>query len=129
MTILRGPAGIWCRCDGGPHGFLSIAAHGHADALSVEVRHDGVDLLADPGTFCYHGQPEWRQYFRSTLGHNTLQVDGADQSVSGGPFLWTRHARSRVLVADTSDAAVGGRPAGAPSTTVTGPPCTAAGWS
>ncbi|MFD8870528.1 alginate lyase family protein [Streptomyces sp. NPDC059590] len=104
LTILRGPAEIWCRCDGGPHGFLSIAAHAHADALSVEVRHDGVDVLADPGTYCYHGQPEWRQYFRSTLGHNTLQVDGGDQSVSGGPFLWTRHARSRVLVADASDA-------------------------
>jgi hypothetical protein len=102
LTILRGPGEIWCRCDGGPHGFLSIAAHAHADALSVEVRHDGVDVLADPGTFCYHGQPEWRQYFRSTLGHNTLQLDGSDQSVSGGPFLWTRHARSRVLVADTS---------------------------
>ncbi|MFE0652967.1 alginate lyase family protein [Streptomyces sp. NPDC059534] len=100
MTILRGPEEIWCRCDGGPHGFLSIAAHAHADALSVEVRHDGVDVLADPGTFCYHGQPAWRQYFRSTLGHNTLQLDGVDQSVSGGPFLWTRHARSRVLVAD-----------------------------
>ncbi|MBB1242826.1 alginate lyase family protein [Streptomyces durbertensis] len=103
MTILRGPDGIWCRCDGGPHGFLSIAAHAHADALSVEVRHDGVDVLADPGTYCYHGQPEWRRYFRSTLGHNTLAVDHADQSDSGGPFLWTRHARSRVLVADTSD--------------------------
>ncbi|MFE7327983.1 alginate lyase family protein [Streptomyces sp. NPDC057565] len=103
MTILRGPEEIWCRCDGGPHGFLSIAAHAHADALSVEVRHDGVDVLADPGTFCYHGQPEWRQHFRSTLGHNTLQLDGGDQSVSGGPFLWTRHARSRVLAADTSD--------------------------
>ncbi|QDO01846.1 heparinase [Streptomyces sp. S1A1-8] len=102
MTILRGPAEIWCRCDGGPHGFLSIAAHAHADALSVEVRHDGVDVLADPGTFCYHGQPEWRQYFRSTLGHNTLQLDGGDQSVSGGPFLWTRHARTRVLAADTA---------------------------
>lgn len=102
MTILRGPEEIWCRCDGGPHGFLSIAAHAHADALSVEVRHDGVDVLADPGTFCYHGQPEWRRYFRSTLGHNTLQLDGGDQSVSGGPFLWTRHARSRVLAADTS---------------------------
>ncbi|MGW0567304.1 alginate lyase family protein [Streptomyces tauricus] len=106
MTILRSPAGIWCRCDGGPHGFLSIAAHAHADALSVEVRHDGVDVLADPGTFCYHGQPEWRQYFRSTLGHNTLQLDGADQSVSGGPFLWTRHARTRVLDTDTSDEGV-----------------------
>ncbi|MEU5775868.1 alginate lyase family protein [Streptomyces venezuelae] len=102
MTILRGPEKIWCRCDGGPHGFLSIAAHAHADALSVEVRHDGVDVLADPGTYCYHGQPAWRQYFRSTLGHNTLQLDDADQSVSGGPFLWTRHARTRVLVADTS---------------------------
>lgn len=102
MTILRGPGGIWCRCDGGPHGFLSIAAHAHADALSVEVRHDGVDVLADPGTYCYHGQPEWRRYFRSTLGHNTLQLDDGDQSVSGGPFLWTRHATSRVLVADTS---------------------------
>ncbi len=108
MTILRGPAEIWCRCDGGPHGFLSIAAHAHADALSVEVRHDGVDVLADPGTFCYHGQPEWRRYFRSTLGHNTLQLDGEDQSVSGGPFLWTRHARSRVLVADTSGTSDGG---------------------
>ncbi|MGW4755404.1 alginate lyase family protein [Streptomyces chartreusis] len=106
MTVLRGPEEIWCRCDGGPHGFLSIAAHAHADALSVEVRHDGVDVLADPGTYCYHGQPEWRRYFRSTLGHNTLQLDGDDQSVSGGPFLWTRHARSRVLVADTSDESV-----------------------
>ncbi|MFE7314692.1 alginate lyase family protein [Streptomyces sp. NPDC057555] len=104
MTVLRGPAGIWCRCDGGPHGFLSIAAHAHADALSVEVRHDGVDVLADPGTFCYHGQPEWRRYFRSTLGHNTLELDGGDQSGSGGPFLWTRHARSRVLVAHPSGA-------------------------
>ncbi|GAA2920577.1 MULTISPECIES: heparinase II/III family protein [Streptomyces] len=108
MTILRGPGEIWCRCDGGPHGFLSIAAHAHADALSLEVRHDGVDVLADPGTYCYHGQPEWRRYFRSTLGHNTLQLDGGDQSVSGGPFLWTRQARSRVLVADTSGASDGG---------------------
>lgn len=107
MTILRdGQDRIWCRLDGGPHGFLSIAAHAHADALSVEVRHDGVEVLADPGTYCYHGQPEWRRYFRSTLGHNTLELGGEDQSVSGGPFLWTRHAKTRVLVADTSDPAV-----------------------
>ena len=75
ITILRTGADepeIWCRCDAGPHGFLSIAAHAHADALSIEVRHDGVDVLADPGTYCYHGEPEWRSYFRSTSAHNTV---------------------------------------------------------
>ena len=75
---------IWCRCDGGPHGFLSIAAHAHADALSVEVRHGGVDILADPGTYCYHGEPEWRTYFQSTIAHNTIEIDGQWQSVRGG---------------------------------------------
>ena len=88
---------IWCRCDGGPHGFLSIAAHAHADALSVEVRYGGVDILADPGTYCYHGEPEWRKYFQSTIGHNTIELDGQWQSVRSGAFLWLRHALSREL--------------------------------
>lgn len=88
---------IWCRCDGGPHGFLSIAAHAHADALSVEVRHDGVEVLVDPGTYCYHGEPEWRSYFRSTLAHNTVEIDGESQAVEGGPFLWSSHADGHVL--------------------------------
>ena len=92
---------IWCRCDAGPHGFLSIAAHAHADALAVEVRYDGTDVLADPGTYCYHGEPGWRSYFRSTLAHNTIEVGGQDQSTSGGPFLWTRHARSRLIDSET----------------------------
>lgn len=111
LTLLRAPEThdapeIWCRLDAGPHGFLSIAAHAHADALSLEVRHGGVDLLADPGTYCYHGEPEWRRYFRSTLAHNTVEVDGRDQSTSGGPFLWTRHARSRLLgTSDTGERA------------------------
>jgi Heparinase II/III-like protein/Heparinase II/III N-terminus len=98
LTLLRTrPATepeIWCRCDGGPHGFLSIAGHAHADALSVEVRHGGVGILVDPGTYCYHGDPEFRRYFRSTLAHNTVELAGRDQSISGGPFLWLRHAHT-----------------------------------
>ena len=105
LTLLRSPPSdgeeIWCRCDAGPHGFLSIAAHAHADALAVEVRHDGTDVLADPGTYCYHGEPRWRSYFRSTLAHNTIEVGGQDQSTSGGPFLWTRHARTTLIGLET----------------------------
>jgi hypothetical protein len=96
---------IWCRCDGGPHGYLSIAAHAHSDALSVEVRYGGVDVLADPGTYCYHGEPRWRSYFRSTIAHNTVELDGQNQSSEGGPFLWLRHANAREIdVQDIGDA-------------------------
>ena len=106
QTLLRSAASdgeeIWCRCDSGPHGFLSIAAHAHADALAIEVRHDGTEILADPGTYCYHGEPRWRSYFRSTLAHNTIEVNGQNQSSSGGPFLWTRHARTELLELETA---------------------------
>jgi Heparinase II/III-like protein/Heparinase II/III N-terminus len=109
MTVLRTTGGrdpeIWCRCDGGPHGYLSIAAHAHADALSVEIRYGGVDILADPGTYCYHGEPAWRSYFRSTIAHNTVEVDGRNQSEEGGPFLWLAHANAaEVKAADIGDA-------------------------
>lgn len=100
ITLLRTPAAeqpeIWCRADAGPHGFLAIAAHAHADALSVEVRYGGVNVLADPGTYCYHDELEWRAYFRSTFGHNTVELAGADQSQTGGPFLWVGQAESRL---------------------------------
>jgi len=98
----RGLPEIWCRCDGGPHGFLSIAGHAHADALAIEVRHGGVEILADPGTYCYHAEPEWRRYFRSTIAHNTIELGRQDQSESGGPFLWIRHARTTELAGDGS---------------------------
>lgn len=102
-TLLRttGEQEIWCRCDGGPHGYLSIAAHAHADALSVEVRCAGIDILADPGTYCYHGERAWRSYFRSTIAHNTIELDGQNQSKEGGSFLWLRHAHAtEIEVAD-----------------------------
>ena len=107
MALLRdlepGPDELWCRADHGPHGYLSIAAHAHADALAIEVRAGGVDLLADPGTYCYAAEPDWRAYFRSTLAHNTLEVGGVDQSVAAGPHLWTRQARAELEEASGLD--------------------------
>jgi len=85
-----------CLADAGELGYLSIAAHGHADALSFTLAAGEEQLLIDPGTYTYHFDPEARAYFRGTRAHNTITIDGRDQSQSGGPFLWTRKARTTV---------------------------------
>ncbi|MEJ0024604.1 MAG: alginate lyase family protein [Rhizomicrobium sp.] len=103
MAILRTGSGsdeIWCRCDSGPHGFLSTAAHAHADALSIELRAGGVEIFADAGTYCYHTDPPWRRYFRSTAAHNTIALAGKDQAAQSGPFMWSQHTVSRLLALD-----------------------------
>lgn len=98
LTARRGqPDEILACVDCGPLGYPAIAAHGHADALSLTISAGGIPLLIDPGTFAYHTQKKWRDYFRSTFAHNTATVDGLDQSVSGGNFLWTRKANARAL--------------------------------
>ncbi|MFI6865290.1 alginate lyase family protein [Nocardia sp. NPDC050406] len=86
--------------DVGPLGYLSIAAHGHADALAVTLAVDGADLIGDPGTASYYGHPDWRAAHRSTRAHATVTVDDMAQSVVGGPFLWSAHAVVRVRAVD-----------------------------
>jgi hypothetical protein len=82
------PAEIRLVADAGPLGYRSIAAHGHADALSFTLSVGGREFFVDPGTYAYHTQPAWREYFRGTAAHNTVRVDGENQSVSGGNFMW-----------------------------------------
>jgi len=79
--------------DAGPLGYLSLAAHGHADALALWLSVGGREFLIDPGTYAYHTQKAWRDYFRGTSAHNTVAVDGLNQSVIGGNFMWLRHAQ------------------------------------
>ncbi len=81
--------------DAGPLGYLSLAAHGHADALAIVLSVAGDEVLIDPGTFCYHTDPEWRRYFRGTAAHNTVSVDNEDQSLQLGNFMWSDHAMPR----------------------------------
>ncbi len=88
------PEELFVLADAGPHGFLSIAAHAHADALSFTLSARGVPLLVDVGTYAYHTEPKWRNYFRSTPAHNTLTIDGIEPSTAAGPFLWTHCART-----------------------------------
>ncbi len=88
------PREIRLVADAGALGYREIAAHGHADALSFTLSLGGLEVLVDPGTYAYHTQGQWRAYFRGTSAHNTVRVDGVDQSQPGGNFMWLRKARA-----------------------------------
>lgn len=83
--------------DHGPLGYLSIAAHGHADALSVTLALDGQPVLVDPGTYLYGSGGAWRDWFRGTAAHNTLNLYGHNQSRISGAFNWSDQAQAQWL--------------------------------
>ena len=62
-------------------GPLGDGGHGHYDALSVTIAAGGRSLLVDPGRYSYsEAGDNWRRWFRSTAAHNTVCVDGLDQT-------------------------------------------------
>jgi uncharacterized heparinase superfamily protein len=62
-------------------GPLGDGGHGHYDLLSVEAWAGGTPLLVDPGRFTYdEGPPNLRHWFKGTAAHNTVCVDGLDQT-------------------------------------------------
>jgi Heparinase II/III-like protein/Heparinase II/III N-terminus len=101
LVVLRS-AGRRLTMDVGPLGYLAIAAHGHADALAVTLSVDGQELIGDPGAGSYYGHPDWRAVHRSTVAHATVTVDGCDQSVTGGAFLWTEKATTTLRGVDVA---------------------------
>ncbi len=82
--------------DAGPFGALH-SGHSHSDTLSIIVRSGGEEILVDPGTYTYTGDPEWRDWFRSSAAHNTIRIDGCDQGVMAGPFRWTHQPKVSIL--------------------------------
>ncbi|MEO7294155.1 MAG: heparinase II/III-family protein, partial [Ginsengibacter sp.] len=88
---------IYLHLDAAPLGFLSIAAHGHADALSIILTLDGNPILVDAGTYSYHTEKEWRKYFVSTVAHNTICIDNINQAKYIGPTMWLEHYNVNIL--------------------------------
>lgn len=81
--------------DAGPFG-PGGAGHSHADTLSLVVRWGDEEILIDPGTYTYVGDPKWRDWFRGTAAHNTVRIDGLDQAVAAGPFRWANRPEVRI---------------------------------
>jgi Heparinase II/III-like protein/Heparinase II/III N-terminus len=77
--------------DAGP---IGDGGHGHYDQLSIELYAHGHSLVVDPGRYTY-ADTSWRQWFKGSAAHNTVTVDGLDQTPyrHGAPKAGTSHAR------------------------------------
>ncbi len=92
--VSRTRAGDHMVFDAGPHGYLN-GGHAHSDALALTLTVAHRPLLIDPGTATYTMNPEVRDRFRSTSMHNTVVVNGRQQSRPNGPFHWASAATAR----------------------------------
>lgn len=83
--------------DHAPFGFGSIAAHAHADMLSLQLTEDGKPVLTEGGTYLYHCDLPDRNMRRGELMHNTVALAGHPQGDMRGAFLWGRRGCARML--------------------------------
>ena len=70
----------------------------HADQLHIDLWAFGENILRDAGTFQYNATPPWDNPLSHTSVHNTIQVDGYDQMLHAGRFLWLRLAQAKILL-------------------------------
>jgi len=85
-------AGDMIIVDCGPIGPDYQPGHAHCDTLSYELAIDGRRVVVDSGVFDYEPSQE-RRYARSTRAHNTVMVDGEEQSEIWGVFRVARRAK------------------------------------
>jgi uncharacterized heparinase superfamily protein len=78
--------------DAAPVGPDYQPGHAHADTLSFELSLKGARALVNSGTSTYEKSAE-RQWQRGTAAHNTVRIDGLDQSEMWGAFRVARRAR------------------------------------
>ncbi len=110
VCVLR-EGDLYLHLNAGGAGLGGRGAHGHNDALSIEVSACGVSFIADPGTYVYTSDLRARHEFRSTAYHSTVEVDGFEQNTTpeSAPFFNGDEARPRLLdfgMKDESDSAV-----------------------
>ncbi|WP_414660859.1 heparinase II/III family protein [Horticoccus sp. 23ND18S-11] len=72
-----------------------LPAHAHADTLSYTYHVRGRPVVVDAGVFEY-AAGAWRDFFRSTRAHNTVEIAGENSSEVWSSFRVGRRARPTV---------------------------------
>jgi uncharacterized heparinase superfamily protein len=78
--------------DCGPVGPDYQPGHAHCDTLSFELSLQGQRVIVDSGC-CQYLEGEIRRYNRGNAGHNTVTIDGENQSEVWGAHRCARRAR------------------------------------
>ncbi|HEV8544200.1 MAG TPA: heparinase II/III family protein [Verrucomicrobiae bacterium] len=80
----------FARFDFSALGYLSMAPHGHLDALHVSIWFRGEPVIIDPGTGAYYAEKEIRNYLAGWSAHNSphLRNPPVDFPRRLGVFLW-----------------------------------------
>jgi len=92
--------GMYLALDYGPHG----GGHGHPDKLGFSFYALGDFLVHDPGCVAY-GLPIQNEWYRQTVSHNTVVVDGQSQNECAGALEFFVASPRMGVVLATADAA------------------------
>ncbi|MBT4822122.1 MAG: DUF4962 domain-containing protein [Lentisphaerae bacterium] len=62
--------------------------HMHADQNSFNILFGGRRLLANSGYYIAYGDPHFRDWYRASIGHNTVLIDGKGQGFGDTSYGW-----------------------------------------
>jgi hypothetical protein len=72
--------------------FLRCGSYQHrpfqSDNLHLDLWDEGVNILRDAGSYQYHTDKKWTDYFAGTASHNTVMLGDYDQMRKGARFIW-----------------------------------------
>jgi hypothetical protein len=102
----RGEAGLTAAMTFGPYGGF----HGHLDKLSFVLFGRGRELGVDPGRARSQAYrlPIHREWYKATVGHNAVLVDGASQEPAAGRLLAFAATETHAAAVAACDAAYKG---------------------
>jgi hypothetical protein len=101
--LIAGVPANYLALDFGPHG----GWHGHPDKLGFELTARGVLAAVDAGRVAY-SNPAYERWYKQTLAHNTVLVDGKSQAPTGGSLEAAAFADGASVVAASADGAYDG---------------------